>query len=84
MAEQIPFTVAAGVLGWNLPMDVAGAGVYGGIAKRDDTTGALIVGYEWPEINGNWDEGPHCQIASHNEKQSPFLDFTKYTTANRG
>lgn len=80
--EEIPFKFAEGVLGWNLPADVVGAGVYGGIAKRDET-GALVLGYEWPENNANWDEGPHNNIA-RSGKQSPFLDFTKYTTKNRG
>merc|ERR1719210_1090003 len=81
--KQIPFHVAEGMLGWNLPMDVVGAGVYGGIAKRD-ATGALVLGYEWPENNGDWEQGPHCQIAPQGGKASPFLDFTKFTTKNRG
>jgi len=81
--EQIPFKVAEGVLGWNLPMDVVGAGVYGGIAKRNPN-GALVLGFEWPENNGNWDEGPHCRIAPHKGAKSPFLDFTRYTAQNRG
>merc|ERR1719409_2691787 len=81
--EQIPFKIAEGVLGWNLPMDVVGAGVYGGIAKRSES-GALLLGYEWPENNGNWGQGPHCRIAPNNGEKSPFLDFTKFTSNNRG
>jgi hypothetical protein len=81
--EQIPFKIAEGVLGWNLPMDVVGAGVYGGIAKRNQN-GALMLGFEWPENNGNWDQGPHCRIAPSKGTKSPFLDFTKYTQQNRG
>lgn len=81
--EQIPFKIAEGVLGWNLPMDVVGAGVYGGIAKRNDA-GALIPGFEWPENNANWEQGPHCRIAPSKGTKSPFLDFTKYTQQNRG
>lgn len=83
--EAINFNVAAGQLGWNLPMDVVGAGVYGGIAKRDEGTGALILGDEWPENNGDWSQGPHCRVApNQGVKSSPFLDFTRYTRRNRG
>jgi hypothetical protein len=32
--EAIPVSVAL-TIGWNLPMDVVGAGVYGGLVKRD-------------------------------------------------
>jgi hypothetical protein len=81
--EQIPFETAEGVLGWNLPMDVVGAGVYGGIAKRN-SSGALILGFEWPENNGDWAQGPHCRIAPHRGTKSPYLDFTRYTSQNRG
>lgn len=47
--EKVPFSVALRI-GWNLPIDVVGAGVYGGIVKRD-STGKIIVGDEWPEDN---------------------------------
>ena len=32
--QPIPYSVALQI-GWNLPIDVVGAGVYGGIVKRD-------------------------------------------------
>lgn len=32
--EPIPYQTALQI-GWNLPIDVVGAGVYGGIVKRD-------------------------------------------------
>merc|ERR1711871_415060 len=82
--EHIPFRVAEGILGWNLPQDVVGAGVYGGIAKRDPQTGGLVLGFEWPENNGNWDEGPHCQVAPHAGMKSPHIDFSKFSVHNRG
>ena len=47
--EPVPFLVALQI-GWNLPMDVVGAGVYGGIVKRD-SNGKIIIGDEWPEDN---------------------------------
>jgi len=74
--EQIPVQTAL-MIGWNLPMDVVGAGVYGGIAKRD-STGRIIVGDEWPENN--------IAPPAHNPVHSkgPYLDFTKLTESNRG
>merc|ERR1719223_203125 len=49
--EVVPRDLARGVLGWNPYMDVVGAGVYGGIVKRDPATGSLLLGHEWPENN---------------------------------
>lgn len=49
-AEKIPVAVALRI-GWNLPMDVVGAGVYGGIIKRDASSGSILIGDEWPEDN---------------------------------
>jgi hypothetical protein len=75
--EAIPVSVAL-TIGWNLPMDVVGAGVYGGLVKRDAETGRVIVGDEWPENN----RAPpsHNPVHSH----GPYLDFSKYSSANRG
>jgi len=75
--EPIPYGVALQI-GWNLPMDVVGAGVYGGIAKRDPVKGNVIVGDEWPEDN--------LAPPAHNPVHSkgPFLDFSKLTSENRG
>merc|ERR1719238_1747657 len=58
-------------------MDVVGAGVYGGISKRDET-GKIIIGDEWPENN--------VAIRAHNPVHSkgPYLDFSKLTQYNRG
>ena len=81
--ESIEVRVAAGVLGWNPMMDVVGAGVYGGIVKRDNT-GQVLLGDEWPENNNNWKAGPHNSVAPHAGLRSPFLDFTRVTPANRG
>lgn len=74
--EQIPVHVALQI-GWNLPMDVVGAGVYGGIVKRD-ANGKIIVGDEWPENN--------IAPPAHNPVHStgPYLDFSKLTSTNRG
>lgn len=81
--EKVTYGAATGVLGWNPMMDVVGAGVYGGIVKRDADTGKIALGYEWPENNGDWSQGPHNRVARQG-KQSPFLDFTRYTSSNRG
>merc|ERR1719486_49094 len=74
--EQIPVQVALQI-GWNLPIDVVGAGVYGGIVKRD-ANGRVIIGDEWPENN--------LAPPAHNPVHStgPYLDFSKLTSANRG
>merc|ERR1719221_1615616 len=74
--EQIPVHVALQI-GWNLPIDVVGAGVYGGIVKRDED-GRVIVGDEWPEDN--------VAPPAHNPVHStgPYLDFSKLTQSNRG
>jgi hypothetical protein len=74
--EQITYEVALQI-GWNLPMDVVGAGVYGGIVKRD-ANGRVIVGDEWPENN--------LAPPAHNPVHStgPYLDYTKLTSSNRG
>merc|ERR1712032_1499505 len=64
-------------IGWNLPIDVVGAGVYGGIVKRD-AQGKILVGDEWPEDN--------IAPPAHNPVHStgPYLDFSKHTRSNRG
>jgi hypothetical protein len=74
--ERIPYQVALQI-GWNLPMDVVGAGVYGGIVKRD-ANGRIIVGHEWPENN--------LAPPAHNPVHAtgPYLDYTKLTSSNRG
>jgi len=74
--EQIPVSVALQI-GWNLPIDVVGAGVYGGIVKRD-ADGRVVVGDEWPEDN--------IAPPAHNPVHSvgPYLDFSKFTPSNRG
>merc|ERR1719265_14152 len=74
--EPIPVQTAL-MIGWNLPMDVVGAGVYGGIVKRDES-GKVIIGDEWPENN-------QCPPA-HNPVHSkgPSLDYSKFTSQNRG
>lgn len=74
--EEIPVHVALQI-GWNLPIDVVGAGVYGGIVKRD-SNGHIIVGDEWPEDN--------VAPPAHNPVHStgPYLDFSKLTPSNRG
>lgn len=74
--EPIPVKVALRI-GWNLPIDVVGAGVYGGIAKRD-ADGRIVIGDEWPENN--------VAVPAHNPVHcvGPYLDFSKFTTSNRG
>lgn len=74
--EAIPISVALQI-GWNLPIDVVGAGVYGGIVKRD-ASGTIIKGDEWPENN--------VAPPAHNPVHStgPYLDFSKLTEKNRG
>ena len=47
--QAIPHAVALRI-GWNLPIDVVGSGVYGGMVKRDKR-GTIVVGDEWPENN---------------------------------
>ena len=74
--EPIPFQVALQI-GWNLPADVVGAGVYGGIVKRD-TLGKILVGDEWPEDN----RAPPAHNPVH--ATGPYLDFSKLTNENRG
>ncbi len=76
-AEAIPVAVALQI-GWNLPMDVVGAGVYGGIVKRDSASGAIVVGHEWPEDN----RAPPTHNPIH--ATGPYLDFSKLTVENRG
>lgn len=74
--EQIPVQVALQI-GWNLPIDVVGAGVYGGVVKRDGS-GKITVGDEWPEDN----QAP----PAHNPVYStgPYLDFSKFSPSSRG
>jgi hypothetical protein len=74
--ESISYATALRI-GWNLPHDVVGAGVYGGMIKRNDD-GGIVVGDEWPENN--------LAIPAHNPVHGtgPYLDFTKYTESNRG
>merc|ERR1712178_258234 len=74
--QKIPYSVALQI-GWNLPADVVGAGVYGGIVSRDNN-GSVQVGDEWPENN--------FAPPAHNPVHStgPFLDFSKLTSSNRG
>jgi len=74
--QAIPVQVALQI-GWNLPMDVVGAGVYGGIVKRD-AAGKIIVGDEWPEDN----RAPPAHNPIH--PTGPYLDSSKYTASNRG
>ena len=58
-------------------MDVVGAGVYGGIVKRD-SSGNVVEGDEWPEDNK--------AMPAHNPVhcRGPYLDFSKLTAENRG
>lgn len=81
--EAVPLTLASRSLGWNPRYDVVGAGVYGGIAARD-AEGRLKLGHEWPENNVDWAAGPHNSVAPHAGLRSPYLDFARYTRANRG
>jgi hypothetical protein len=74
--QPIPHEVALRI-GWNLPIDVVGAGVYGGMVKRD-SRGNIVVGDEWPENN--------LAPPAHNPVHAtgPFLDYNKFTAKNRG
>jgi len=74
--QPIPYNIAQQI-GWNLPIDVVGAGVYGGIVKRDNK-GRVIIGDEWPENN----MAPPAHNPVHSK--GPYLDFSKYTSLNRG
>ena len=74
--EPIPYDTALQI-GWNLPIDVVGAGVYGGIVKRDEA-GRVIIGDEWPENN----RSPPAHNPVHSK--GPYLDFAKFTAASRG
>uniref|UniRef100_A0A6U5D4A6 Uncharacterized protein n=1 Tax=Calcidiscus leptoporus TaxID=127549 RepID=A0A6U5D4A6_9EUKA len=74
--EPIPVAVALQI-GWNLPQDIVGAGVYGGIVKRE-ATGRIINGDEWPENN----VAPPAHNPVH--AKGPYLDFSKLTRENRG
>ena len=65
------------MIGWNLPQDVVGAGVYGGIVARG-TGGRILIGDEWPENN----QAPPAHNPVHST--GPYLDFSKYTHKNRG
>eukprot|EP01043_Picozoa_sp_COSAG02_P001343 COSAG02_NODE_28_length_51367_cov_70.053932_31_plen_243_part_00 len=82
--EVVARELARSVLGWNPYMDVVGAGVYGGIVKRDPATGSVLLGHEWPENNADWAYGPHNNVAPHKGMKSPFLDMSQYTQTNRG
>jgi len=74
--QPIPVEVALQI-GWNLPIDVVGAGVYGGIVKRDEA-GRVMIGDEWPENN----RAPPAHNPVHGT--GPYLDFSKFTPGNRG
>jgi len=74
--EPIPVQTALQI-GWNLPIDVVGAGVYGGIVKRDDA-GRVIIGDEWPEDN----RAPPAHNPVHH--RGPYLDFAKFSAESRG
>ena len=74
--EPIPYGTALQI-GWNLPIDVVGAGVYGGIVKRDPR-GRIVEGDEWPEDN----RAPPAHNPVHS--RGPYLDFSKHTADNRG
>ena len=74
--ELIPYQVALRI-GWNLPMDVVGAGVYGGIVKRD-AEGVIVIGDEWPENN----RAPPAHNPVH--ATGPYLDYSRLTAENRG
>ena len=41
--QPIPYQTALQI-GWNLPHDVVGSGVYGGIVSREKTTGKILIG----------------------------------------
>jgi hypothetical protein len=74
--EQIPVSIAKQI-GWNMAIDAVGAGVYGGIVKRD-WSGSIVIGDEWPENN----VAPPAHNPLH--PTGPYLDFSKYNSANRG
>ena len=74
--EPIPYDTALQI-GWNLPIDVVGAGVYGGIVKRDEA-GRVIIGDEWPENN----LAPPAHNPIH--RTGPYLDYARLTADNRG
>lgn len=74
--QPIPVYIALQI-GWNLPIDVVGAGVYGGIVKRD-ANGNVVIGDEWPEDNF----APPAHNPVHS--RGPFLDYSKFTPSNRG
>ena len=61
----------------NLPIDVVGAGVYGGVVKRDKS-GRIEIGDEWPE--NNFSPPAHNPVHS----TGPFLDYSMFTKQNRG
>mmetsp|Transcript_8323 Transcript_8323/g.24635 ORF Transcript_8323/g.24635 Transcript_8323/m.24635 type:complete len:217 (+) Transcript_8323:79-729(+) len=74
--QPIPYSVALQI-GWNLPIDVVGAGVYGGIVKRD-SEGRVLIGDEWPENN----LAPPAHNPIH--RTGPYLDYARLTADNRG
>lgn len=74
--QPIPVSVALQI-GWNLPIDVVGSGVYGGMVKRDEA-GKVVSGDEWPEDN----RAPPAHNPVHST--GPYLDFPKLTAENRG
>lgn len=96
--QTVPLEIAEEI-GWRPPpVNLMGAGVYGGVVKRRPT-GKIVVGNEWPENNKNWTEGAHNKetptifSASHvsangtlveRDRKGPFLDFAAYTEENRG
>lgn len=75
--QPIPYQLALQI-GWNLPQDVVGAGVYGGIVAREKESGKILIGDEWPEDN--------LSPPAHNPTNAygPYLDFSKLTSENRG
>ena len=75
-SEKIPVAVALRI-GWNLPAEVVGAGVYGGIVKRS-ASGAIVIGDEWPENN----RAPPAHNPVHTT--GPYLDYSKFNEQNRG
>ena len=75
-SQPIPYGVALKI-GWNLPIDVVGAGVYGGVVKRDKS-GRIEIGDEWPE--NNFSPPAHNPVHS----TGPFLDYSMFTKQNRG
>lgn len=73
--QPIPVSIALHI-GWNLPIDVVGSGVYGGIVMRKN--GRVVIGDEWPENN----RSPPAHNPVH--PRGPYLDFSKLTDENRG